>query len=228
MTMKFETYKINSYVTYSLIRKLNPGGHLVFMSSTELYSGLLNVPFSENQVGTTTPAHPRACYIEGKRAGEMFVNWSFNEGIKASSVRLSYTYGPGTKSNDQRVINVLIRDALQHRSVKLRDAGTALRTNLYSRDAAFMILKILCSPMRPLYNVSGTEITSIYELGSLIASLTDSTLEVGTDNDFNVFGQIRAEIDRGAYIEDFGAADLTSLRQGLEKTIHWQRSYLFG
>ena len=46
-------------------------GKFLFMSTSELYSGNDNFNIDESQIGTTTPSHSRACYIESKRCGDV-------------------------------------------------------------------------------------------------------------------------------------------------------------
>ena len=69
-----ETLKLNTSSTLYLLDKLRPGDRFLFLSSSEVYDGLNDLPFHEEQIGTTNTTHPRACYIEGKRCGEAICN----------------------------------------------------------------------------------------------------------------------------------------------------------
>ena len=228
MSKKNETYLINSFVTKKLLDLLSPGGHFVFMSSTELYSGLNMNLFKESDIGVSSPSHPRACYIEGKRAGEMFVGWKIADGFKASSVRLSYTYGPGTKPNDLRVINELIRSAITLGETKLQDSGLATRSNLFSIDAAHMILQILLSPNRPVYNVASIETSTIRDLAKEVSTIGNVPfLKQAIGEQINVFAQDHVAIDTSAYFEDFPYFEECSIRNGLTITYNWQRKNLY-
>lgn len=228
MSKKSETYYINSFATKELLELLNPGGQFVFMSSTELYSGLKTNIFSESDIGSTGPMHPRACYIEGKRAGEMFVNWKITEGFRASSVRLSYTYGPGTKSNDLRVINTLIRDAITLGETKLKDEGLARRSNLFSLDAAHMILQILLSPSRAVYNVAARETATIKDIAKEISLIGRVPFrEPMISDEIKVFAQDSVVVDTSAYFEDFPNFVNCGLREGLAITYSWQGKNLY-
>ena len=228
MSKKYETFIINSYVTKELLDLLNPGGHFVFMSSTELYSGLQKDLFAESDIGSSSPTHPRACYIEGKRAGEMFVHWKIADGFKASSVRLSYTYGPGTKPNDLRVINDLIKDAITRGETKLRDSVMAVRSNLFSIDAAHMILQILLSPNRAVYNVASTETCTIKDIAKEVALIGNLQFEEQTSREqINLAAQDHVAIDTTAYFEDFPGFENCPLREGLAITYNWQHKHLY-
>ena len=228
MLKKNQTYVINSFVTKKLLDLLNPRGHFVFMSSTELYSGLGTNIFKESDIGISRPSHPRACYIEGKRAGEMFVGWKIEDGFKASSVRLSYAYGPGTKRNDLRVINELIRSAITLGETKLQDSGLAARSNLFSIDAAHMILQILLSPNRPVYNVASSKICTIRDLAKEISNFGNVPFKKQNIGEpINVFAQDHVAIDTSIYFEDFPYFEECSIRDGLAITYDWQRTNLY-
>lgn len=229
MRRKNETFLINSVVTEGLLNLLESDGRFVFLSSSELYSGLRKDFFLESDIGTSTPSHPRACYIEGKRAGEMFVNWGREDGKHASSLRLSYTYGPGSKAGDLRVINQLIESAIKSNRIELKDSGAAVRTNLYIADAAKMILSVLLNPIREVYNIGGVQISSIKQIAELIAAITNSQLTIPSFNtSYGIFSQESVRLDISAYTEDFGLPTFTKLDQGLRQTIEWQRLNLYG
>ena len=63
------TIDINTRTTRELFNLLKTDGKYLFISTSEVYSGA-KTPYKESDIGTTTPQHPRACYIEGKRCGE--------------------------------------------------------------------------------------------------------------------------------------------------------------
>ena len=59
------TIQVNTTATAVLLQKLRPGGSFLFLSSSEIYSGLKKALINESDIGTTTPLHPRSSYIEG-------------------------------------------------------------------------------------------------------------------------------------------------------------------
>jgi nucleoside-diphosphate-sugar epimerase len=228
MQRRKETYLVNSIVTGELLDLVENDGKFVFMSSSELYSGLTDDHFFESQIGTSLPSHPRACYIEGKRAGEMFVDWGRDDGMQSSSLRLSYTYGPGSKAGDTRVINQIIESAIKHGQIQLRDTGTTVRTNLYINDAAQMILSVLLNPLKSIYNIAGVKTATIKDIAELVAILTQSELILpSSDASHEIHAQKDVQLDIGAYIEDFGLPIFTDLHQGLQQTVEWQRINLY-
>jgi UDP-glucuronate decarboxylase len=228
MQRRKETYLVNSIVTGQLLDLLENDGKFVFLSSSELYSGLAEDHFFESQIGTSLPSHPRACYIEGKRAGEMFVDWGRDDGKQASSLRLSYTYGPGSKAGDSRVINQIIESAIKHGHIQLKDSGSTIRTNLYINDAAQMIVSVLLNPLKSIYNIAGVKASTIKRIAELVAKHTHSELtlpSVGASHE--IYAQKNVQLDIGAYVRDYGLPVFTELHEGLRQTIEWQRLNLY-
>jgi len=219
-----ETVFLNTTVTQTLLQNyLKPNGRFLFLSSSEVCSGLYNAPVAEDTIGTTTPYHPRACYIEAKRCGETIVNIFRENGTDAKSIRLCLAYGEGTRKDDQRVLNDLIRKALADKEIKLMDAGQAVRTYCYIGDAVNMMLKILLEGKHPVYNVGGIFSLSIAQLAYLIGKLTGSpvVLQLGSKSLEGSPDVVNMSIQR--YIDEFGEREFVSIEEGLRRTIKYQR-----
>ena len=104
------TIGINTTGLTGLLTSMSAGGRALYVSSSEIYSGHTKPPFCEHEVGTTSPQHPRGCYIESKRCGEAICaayNLE-NRRNKALAARVALAYGPGTKKDDDRAINQFI------------------------------------------------------------------------------------------------------------------------
>jgi nucleoside-diphosphate-sugar epimerase len=175
-----KTMELNSVVTQKLTEKLNNSGRFLFVSTSEIYSGLSNPPFRENQVGTTNTDHERAPYIEGKRYGEAIVaNLKYSDrDLVGFSARLALAYGPGIKNSDSRVLYDFIKTALESKEIVLKDSGSAMRTYCYVLDAIAMMLAIVKKGTQPIYNVGGVSRLSIAELAEKVAKITNSKLHV--------------------------------------------------
>jgi len=66
------TIKINTNATINLLDALTPNGKFLFVSTSEVYNGNDSLNITEDQIGTTTPSHSRACYIESKRCVKQY------------------------------------------------------------------------------------------------------------------------------------------------------------
>jgi nucleoside-diphosphate-sugar epimerase len=202
---------------------LEKNGSFLYVSTSEVYSGNKILPHKEEYIGTTDPYHPRASYIEAKRAGETICNIYREMGINASSARLSLAYGPGTKAEDQRVINQFIQRAIITKKISLQDMGEALRTYCYITDAIEIMLNIIYKGNKSVYNVAGESRTSIADLAKVIGLI----LKVPVEFPSNILKKDDAPEDVSSSLElikkDFGKDEFIPLEVGLKNTIEWQK-----
>lgn len=218
-----KTIKINTSATLALFEKLLPNGKFLFLSSSEVYSGLPNPPFYEEQIGTTNTTHPRACYIEAKRCGETICNAYRSKGIMAKSARLSLAYGPGTKPNDARVLNNFIYKALQG-EIKMLDRGDARRTYCYITDAIEILWLILFKGKEPVYNVGGFSKTTIAELAKKIGEYLNAQVIFPNNSSKSLSGapeDVFLEMSKTKI--EFNKTEYVDFNLGLKKTIEWQK-----
>jgi len=223
------TLKLNTLTTFGLLEKTNPDGRFLFLSSSELYSGLANPPYSENQIGTTNTTHARACYIEGKRCGEAICNSYRQTGIRAKSARLALAYGPGTRPGDRRVLNMFIEKALRQNEIKLLDDGAARRTYCYISDAMHMLWSILMDGREAVYNVGGVSRTTIAQLAQSIGGLAGVPVQIPASAEGGMAGapdDVRLDISR--FENEFGRMTFAPLEYGLRRAIDWQRDFDLG
>jgi nucleoside-diphosphate-sugar epimerase len=224
MEDQVKTLKLNTSTMFSLFDCLEENGHFLFISTSEVYSGLPNPPYCETQIGTTNTTHARSCYIEAKRCGEAICNAYRSRGIKASSARLALAYGPGTKAYDRRVLNSFIERALLQRKIGLQDHGLAKRTYCYVADAVEILWHILFSCKEPIYNVGGVSKTSVVGMAREIGMILDvpvclpKTAIALSGAPEDVF------LDMTLIEKEFGKADYITFDEGLKNTIEWQKN----
>jgi UDP-glucuronate decarboxylase len=220
-----ETIILNTVGTIALLERLHKGGHFLFLSSSEVYSGLVDLPFHEDQIGITNTTHPRACYIEAKRCGEVICNYSRTSGVHATSARLCLAYGPGVRQGDQRVLNSFIDQGLANKCIKLLDDGHAHRTYCYVADAINMLWKILLEGSSTVYNIGGISRTTIVGMAKLIGELLQVPVIISGKGDPALVGSpsdVRLDLQR--YTSQFGFPHYLDLVAGVSKTIEWQRT----
>jgi UDP-glucuronate decarboxylase len=219
---ELKTIELNTSSTLFLFKKLNTNGKFLFVSSSEVYSGIDNNQ-TESVVGRTTPEHNRACYIEGKKCGETICNIYRKSGVNAKSVRLSLAYGPGTKINDKRVLTNFIEKSILDKEIKLLDNGSSIRTYIYVADAIIMFWKILFEGKQNVYNVGGIQPKSIFNIAKKIASLMNVEV-IKPNTEHTLTGSPKSvKIDLKRYKEEFGFFDFESIENGLKKTIEWHK-----
>lgn len=219
------TLKLNTLSTFFLLDRLRPGDRFLLLSSSEVYGGLTDPPFREEQIGTTNTTHPRACYIEGKRCGEAICSAYRAKGIDAKAIRLCHAYGPGTRGDDRRAMNTFIQTALREKRITLLDAGLARRSYCYISDAGAMIWRILLMGKDVIYNVGGEYRTSIAELAQRIGSMMNVEVLMPEDEARSMPGapnEVQVSIAR--FENEFGKLKFTEPELGLRRTIAWHES----
>lgn len=220
---KIKTISINTNLVPVLFSMLKKNGKFLFISTSEVYSGAPS-PHTEDMIGTTTPQHPRACYIEGKRCGEAICMAYKEQGYDVKIARLALAYGPGTKKGDTRVINQFIEQALTTGEIRMKDEGDAVRTYIYAEDAARIMLDILFKGQDVVYNVGGFSRISILELAVKIASLTNSKVIQGYNSLEGAPDDV--SLDMTNTIIEFGG-EFNPFEIGLPETIEYQKQ-LYG
>lgn len=217
-----KTLKLNTYVLFRLFDRLNENGKLLFVSSSGIYNGLNKDMFDETDVGTTNTLHPRACYIEGKRCGEAICNAYRVKGINATSVRLSYSYGPGVREDDERALYSFIKKGFK-KKINLLDDGSAQRIYCYITDVIEVIWKILLQGQEPIYNLGGIDSITIKELAEMIAKKLEAEV-VFPEKVNGVAGNAaieRLNIDK--IRTEFNKKEFVNIDEGLKRTIQWMQ-----
>jgi nucleoside-diphosphate-sugar epimerase len=228
MDDKIKTIHLNTTTIINLFKYLNPNGKFLFVSTSELYSGLDYENITEEQIGITNTNHPRSCYIEGKRCGEAICYSYIDKGFDIKIIRLSLAYGPGTKKNDGRVLNSLIQKGLTENSIRLMDSGDAIRTYGYITDIIEMFWNILLFGKEILYNVGGKSITTILELARLIGFELNKKVIIPNVSQEILGNPKFVNISLNRYLSEFKKENFISLKDGIEKTIKWQKKIYNG
>lgn len=229
MASPLDSLSINVTGLAWLLERVADGGRVLYLSSAEVYSGLTEGPFTEERLGTTGPTHPRAHYIEAKRAGEALALAAADRGrLSVSVARLALAYGPGTRADDGRVLNEFIRSALTRGIVTMRDSGRHKRTYCYVSDAVDMMLWMLMNSLPGVFNVGGESRTSIEQLAQSVARYCGVGLAVPEgpdDGPMGAPGDVWLSLNK---LREAGyQGDLTPLEVGLPRTIEWQRNNLY-
>ena len=220
-----KTYKINTATLELFINKIKKNGRFLFLSSSEIYSGL-NGKVNEQQVGLTNTNHPRACYIESKRGGETILNlYKKDLKYKPISARLCLGYGPGIKKDDERVLHQFIEKALKTKKIKMLDDGKSLRSYIYILDLLKMLTNILFFGKKDLYNIGGKKIITIKGLAKEISRILNVDFETPKINSINKIGKPpkNAFVSIDSYESEFGKIKLLDIKDGLKRTINWHK-----
>jgi UDP-glucuronate decarboxylase len=223
MAQAAETIWANTTITERLLQSMNPTGRFLFVSSNEVYHGLPKEFAREEDIGTTTPYHPRAGYIEGKRAGEAITYAYRKNGVNAMSARLNLTYGPGARANDKRALSNFIDQAIKTGHIEMKFSGREMRTCSYAKDTAIMLWRVLLHGTKAVYNTGEKSTTTIAELATVVASLTNSTISIPNEDKELPGSHALPRMDVSLMEADLGKVDYMPLEEGLSRTIAWHR-----
>ena len=145
----------------------------VYLSSMEVYGSVEEeTPLQENDLGYLNPLAVRSCYPESKRLCEALCAANASEyNLRAMSVRLAQTFGPGVDANDNRAFAEFMRCARQGREIVLQTPGDSKQPYIYTTDAASAILTVLLKGEKgQAYNAVNSETyCSIAEMARLVA-----------------------------------------------------------
>lgn len=224
-----DTIHLNTLVTENLLKKAkNDGAKFLFLSSSEIYGepDEENIPTKEDYPGLCSSVSVRSVYSESKRMGETlcFAYKNF-EGVDAKVARVSMTYGPGVKLNDERVLANFLKQALNDKKIVMLDDGSKVRTFCYIADCALMLLDIIIYGSDFVYNVGVKDLISIRCLAEEICTLTGSILEVESSEQLSLHNikvsPKHIELDIGKICNEFRVEPFKPFKEGLARTIEW-------
>jgi nucleoside-diphosphate-sugar epimerase len=218
------TLDLNTRVTAELIEHLSSSGRFLFLSTSEIYSGLTGTPYLESLVGTTNTDHIRAPYIEGKRCGETICKAALGPSQRYVIARVALAYGPGVFADDDRVLYSFVRQAISQRQIRVSDAGLANRTYCYVSDTIEVLLRLLFKPqLSGIFNVGGISRTTIRELALLVGQLTGCQVSFSEPTSGLMSAPVNVEVDLTKTTIQLGHRQFVSLEEGLKRTLKWWR-----
>lgn len=220
---QLDTLALNTAHQFKLFTKLKKSGYYGFLSSSDIYDGNYNFPLSENELGISDPWSERACYFEGKRAGEAIINAAVRSGRQAKAFRLALGYGAGFSNSDQRVLYQFVKAAILNGQIRMRDSGNAKRTYGSLVDCARMIILGLLSGQHRVYNIGGVSRCSILDLANQIGKIARVEVISGPQiPESKVLQAAPSEVwlDLTRILNEF-PLELEPLNSGLSRVLKW-------
>jgi len=208
-------------------RQQNPKIRVVFASTRQIYGKPDGLPVNENHLLRPTDVNGI-----NKMAGEWYhILYSRVYGIRACSLRLTNTYGPGMRIKDARqtFLGIWIRKLLEGQSFEIW-GGEQKRDFTYVEDCVDALLLAAGRPEAAgeIFNLGGYEVVTLREVGDLI-----KRIEPHARYELRTFPVERKAIDIGDFYADFskiktrlGWSPRTDLREGLQKTLDYYRQHL--
>ncbi len=224
MTDPFTDLEINVRAQLSIVescRYYNPTIRIVHAATRQQYGRPLRLPVDETHI-----IHPTDVNGINKAAGEMyFMVYSQIYGLRATSLRLTNTFGPRQliAHNRQGFIAWFIRKALLGEPFQLFGTGEQLRDMCYVDDVvnAFLLSAASEHAIGQIYNVGGPRPVTLKEIAETLIAITGRG-----DYTLVPFPPERRNIDIGDFYTDYtkiqtelGWSPQVDLREGLERTL---------
>lgn len=156
----------------------NANSKIVIASTSEVYGDPQVHPQVESYVGHVNPIGKRACYDEGKRAGEaLAVSWAQQYKTDIRIARIFNTYGPRMAHDDGRLIPNFIMQAMRKEPLTVYGDGRQTRSFCYVTDTVRGL--ILLSEMErdrmkvPVVNIGNPDERSILSVAKDVQSAFD-------------------------------------------------------
>jgi UDP-glucose 4-epimerase len=208
-------------------RRHNPSVKVVYASTRQIYGAPDYLPVDEKHL-----LHPTDVNGINKMAGEWYhILYSNVYGIRATSLRLTNTYGPRQlmKHSRQGFIGWFVRLAIDGDEISVFGDGKQLRDLNYVDDVvdAFLLAGATDMVNGQVYNLGGREPVSLLQI-------VETLKELNPQASYKLvpFPPEKKRIDIGDYYGDYsrirtalGWQPQVSLREGLSKTIEYYRQY---
>jgi len=201
-----------------------PGCRFLQVSTDEVYGSL----GPEGYFTEETPLDPHSPYSASKAAADMIVKaYHDTFGMPVLITRCSNNYGP--YQFPEKLIPLMVRNALQHRPLPVYGDGKNVRDWLYVEDHCRAIELVLKNG-RPggVYNIGGNnEWENIAIVRLLLSILREETGDPGINESLIQFVKDRPGHDRRYAIDstrisrELGWEPVTSFPDGIKKTVRW-------
>ena len=201
-----------------------PGCRFLQVSTDEVYGSL----GPEGYFTEETPLDPHSPYSASKAAADMIVKaYHDTFGMPVLITRCSNNYGP--YQFPEKLIPLMIRNALQHRPLPVYGDGKNVRDWLYVEDHCRAI-EVVLKNGRPggVYNIGGNnEWENIAIVRLLLSILREETGDPGINENLIQFVKDRPGHDRRYAIDstrisrELGWEPVTSFPDGIKKTVRW-------
>ncbi len=216
----------------------NPVEHLVYASSSSVYGGNRNLPFSVHD----SVDHPVSFYAATKKANELMAHsYSHLYGLPATGLRFFTVYGPWGRPD--MAIFKFTKAILEGKPIQVFNHGEMQRDFTYVDDIVEGVARLipLAAAPDPAFDPSAPDPGRswaphrIYNIGNsrpeklmdMIAALEDLLGRAAVKQFVDMQpGDVLATYADVADLEDaVGFRPATPLREGLERFVAWYRDY---
>lgn len=223
-----ETLMTNVEGTYNLLTyaKDHLKDRFMFLSSVEIYGQPYKAePIKETDCGYIDCNTARACYNEGKRAGESLCQAFIKQyDLDIVIPRLCRVYGPTMKLDDSKALSQFIKKGLLSEDIVLKSKGEQYFSYLYVGDVVNALLFLLLNGEKgSAYNISdkGSDI-KLKDLANIIAEWACKSVIFDFPDEKEAAGYSKAgyAVLENDKIQNAGWHAQYNLKQGINETLN--------
>lgn len=195
---------------------------VIFLSSGgSIYGNCPEIPTSE--LATTNPL---TSYGVNKLAIEKYLEiYRLQYGLDYAIIRASNPYGPfQTVKNNQGIIGAILKACVTGTPFEVWGDGSVIRDFLYVDDLVEAIIRGISSGSETrLFNIGSGVGTSLLEALELGMQISQTAINVNFNKPRNADVQVSI-LDRSLATRELGWEPLTTLRDGMQKTLTWMKN----
>ena len=219
------TYHLLEAVRSFWVGQGRPEGFRFHHISTDEVFGSLG---ETGQFTETTPYDPRSPYSASKAASDHLVRaWGETYGLPIVMTNCSNNYGP--YHFPEKLVPVVILNALAGKDIPVYGAGENVRDWLYVEDHADALLTVLeHGKLGRSYNIGGENEAKNIDIVRMICAILDTKKPKQTPYSEQITfvtdrpgHDLRYAIDPTRIATELGWRPSVTLEQGLEKTVQW-------
>ena len=212
--------------------------HLVYASSSSVYGGNTNMPFSEKQ----SVDHPLSLYAATKKSNELIAHsYSHLYNLPATGLRFFTVYGPWGRPD--MALFLFTKSILEKKPIKVFNNGKMIRDFTFVDDIAESLVRIIFKPAIPddtfdthnpnpatswaphrIYNIGNANPTSLMNYISAI----EDCLGLKAKKEFLPLqmGDVPSTSSDCSELESWiGYKPRTSVNDGVRKFVEWYRGF---
>lgn len=199
---------------------------MLFLSSVEIYGQALHPDdvFDEKYCGYIDCNTLRACYPEGKRAGEALCNAYISKyGMDIVIPRLSRVYGPTMRLDDSKAMSQFLMNGVRGEDIVLKSQGLQKFSYCYVGDVVqgllYCLLKGKCGEA---YNIADVKTDMLLkDITKYIASLNGRNVvfDLPDDVEQKGYSKVTVGVMDSSKLQALGWKPFDDLKSGILNTI---------
>ena len=212
--------------------------HLIYASSSSVYGGNKNLPFSENQ----SVDHPISLYAATKKSNELMAHtYSHLYNIPTTGLRFFTVYGPWGRPD--MALFLFTKSIIEGRAIKVFNNGDMVRDFTYIDDIIESLMRLIhkpatsnidfdvkspssCSSWAPyrIFNIGNSNPTPLMDFISAI----EENLGIKAKKEFLEMqpGDVSATAADTSSLEEWiGFKPNTSIKQGISNFLSWYKEF---